>query len=321
MNLTSFLKSNYSLQYKKAASEILPKYLVKSGHGTNYKDKCLSIKYPTLQDYGLIGTAFDYALRTRICLREDKILKKEQTIAYKVYKYLNDILSYNTKALFKYIKEYETIQKKILKSQKNSNVPGNLILNLLKSCLLLAKIDCIYRGNKHIDDFDPSYTELHLKDLLYLWLNTDMQLFESVSKELNPITGSFGSIITCSDADLLLDHKMVDIKTVKPRKDIENLMQCLGYLIIYNCKFILGVVSDGQVNFNKKMLTNPELLYEIGIYYSRHGEYIYVDLTKLSNFELNTLYDSFINCCTKQDDPDHLGYMGYLDYNGHIAND
>ena len=314
-SLTAFLKSNLSLPYRQVASSLLNKYIVtKSGIGL-HKDRCLAIRYPEVGDYGLVGTAFDYALRTRLSLRKGKIIKKEDTVAYSSYKLVKDIqldyVPYDTllsRTILSILKEFERIQEDALKNLDQSGISGNLLLTLLGSCLKLARIDSIYRGRAgELKDFDITYTQDHLEDMLYLWCNTEIDFFSAHQKEkLNPVIGSFGHAISCSDGDLILDNKMIDIKTVKYKKDLEYIMQSLSYLIMYNCKFLLKIETYDMPKdiFQFKNLTsfiqyvtgNDKLLSEVGIYYSRHAEYTYIDLDNIPDKEAYQLYTSFIEC-------------------------
>lgn len=147
--------------------------------------------------------------------------------------------------------------------------------------------------------FILKYSNSQLEDLYYLWNMLDMSLFISQSKQLNPTIGQFGTLITSSDADLILDNKMIDIKTTKPKKDLDNLIQSLCYLIMYNCKFKLknNYLDKLEEKEFGSIYKNKDLLNEVGIYYSRHGEYVYIDLNMLTFKELNLLYKSFVNSC------------------------
>lgn len=58
MNLTSFLKSEYSEGFRSEVSLVLKKHIQrKVGKNTSYKNLCLNRYYKEISEYGVVGTA------------------------------------------------------------------------------------------------------------------------------------------------------------------------------------------------------------------------------------------------------------------------
>lgn len=155
---------------------------------------------------------------------------------------------------------------------------GSAEAELLRRCLVLACLDPIYRAGVPPQIFlqprvcqtpealmaaiRPSWlADLGDLTLLYLPSAEAQGWFQTRSRHLNPTFS--GSRDVAADADLILDHTLIDIKTVtQPRRILtETLRQLLGYTLLdYDDRFEIR---------------------SVGIYLGRHGRLLSWSLEEL----------------------------------------
>jgi len=218
-------------------------------------------------NYGVIGTAFDYILRFFIEFHNKK-KSVEST------KWVSDI-SFNRLAkrfepnsdkfselAYRYKRAKENYEK-FIESGKISN-------HLLADALFLAKLDLYIRiGVIAPDLFDEN--ELDIQDLNSIYAALNYKDF--IAKEsciLNPTFGTGSLIVGGADADIILDDTIIDIKVTKHLKlERVYLNQTIGYYIL---SLIGGIdkVKNGKIK-------------NIGIYFARHGFLWKFPLSKLGN--------------------------------------
>ena len=199
----------------------------------------------------LVGTAFDYLMR--FCLKyynqnsEDREWIAERSC---------DILD-----LFPI---EGMIAQDIIKFAKDSYlgylVDGKITEELLKSTLLLAQLDVFFRSAYIVENMgsvdDADIQEL--KNLINL-VNFDDFKAESYCL-LNPTFGEASNLVRGADADLVIDNKLIDIKTVSSNYVTSKMFhQIIGY-------YLLGKI--GGIGNNK---INGSTIEKIGFYFSRHG--------------------------------------------------
>ncbi|MGQ9848264.1 MAG: hypothetical protein ACUVQP_12295 [Bacteroidales bacterium] len=224
---------------------------------------------PITKHYSLVGTAFDYLMRFYLmCLNPNAkaqkwvaeqavdILKAKVQMGIKntvELKYLNfDFLKLASKGE-EIVKQARNYLKNYMKSEKISN-------QLIKSAIMLAQLDPIYRAGI-IDENIGIVDEMDVKDLRKLISIVNPDLFRAKNVcVLNPTFGEASKLVGGADADLLIDDMLIDIKTTKNLElDRDTFNQLVGYYILFK-------IGGIDISSYKKKIK------KIGIYYSRYGE-------------------------------------------------
>lgn len=205
---------------------------------------------PITRNYPLVGTAFDYLMRfylerlnpgsvTKRWVAEDAVeLTRDDP---KLFKKTHSILS-----------QAKTIYSDYIKN-------GKLGDNVIKVAIRLAHLDPIYRAgiiDPNLEDVDDGDIE-DLKNLIRI---VRPELFRAKDIcALNPTFGEASMLVGGADADLLIDSRLIDIKTTKNLKFTrEQFNQLIGYYILSKIGWIDNVPDYMEI-------------FEIGVYYSRHG--------------------------------------------------
>jgi len=136
---------------------------------------------------------------------------------------------------------------------------GKMTDEVLKSTLLLAQVDLIYRAGIIEPDLGQSRSEdvLDLRNLIGV---VNPGLFKAQRLcVLNPTFGEASGLVGGADADFLLDDVLVEIKTTKNlRFDRDYFNQLVGYYILSRIGGTIGTVANAKIA-------------RLGVYYSRHG--------------------------------------------------
>ena len=137
---------------------------------------------------------------------------------------------------------------------------GEMSDEVIKSTLLLAQLDPIFRG-RPIDPNIGVVDKQDVVDLRKLISIVDPKLFK-VKKlcMLNPTFGKASNLVRGADADLVIDDTLIEIKTIKDLKlERGYLNQLIGYYVLSQ----IGGIGEPSRKVEIKKL---------GIYYSRYGE-------------------------------------------------
>jgi len=274
MSLTSFLNNK---DVRRKFQEEFPK--------PTFSIKRELLAPPLTQNYGLVGTAFDYLLRfyikylnpsaiTRPWVSESalKVLKK--------YKKNNNIIIGN-KGKIGFLKSIKDLQanlitnnrrlkrlafigvKKIIKRAKSDYLKylknGRIENDLIESTLLISRLDYIIRPGRIsknlgiIDDKD-------IEDLNNLISIVNPKNFKANKIcLLNPTFGNASKLVGGADADLVVDDMLIDIKTTKNFQLSRNYFnQLIGYYTLYKIGGIDGMPLQNEIK-------------KLGIYFSRQG--------------------------------------------------
>ena len=135
---------------------------------------------------------------------------------------------------------------------------GSLPDDLVKSTLVLAKLDAIFRSGRLFNtDFNAEYEGVEddvsdLKNLLAVAI--DSGLFSpDYAAFLNPTFERGSALVGGADADMILDGMLIDVKTTKHMAFTQDMYnQILGYYALSTFVKMLNVDM-------------------VGIYFSRHG--------------------------------------------------
>ena len=247
-SLTNFLKSNEASTFVDAFSTYISnnkKEIILTGE-TRKNIK----KYSLLKDYAIVGTAYDYLLRIRIALLNNINMTANDTVAAISLTSLVKFHAHEAELIFlvKFLlSEFNALMIVLRKMyDSNTKLTQAHFEQLINLSIQLAIIDRIYRQGEliSVEDLSLKYIEKYKHDLITLWKNTEMSLFESKLKcfSLNPTIGSFNvyspnsGLITKSDGDLVIDDRIIDIKTTNSM-DYSNFIQVFCYAIMINHKF------------------------------------------------------------------------------------
>lgn len=224
------------------------------------------IKAPPLTNhYGMIGTAFDYLMRFNLKYHNSNVTEK--TWVAEVSCTLTEVNPSVHKKAVKSLKFAKDAYSEFLKN-------GVLNEDILKSTILLAQLDLIYRAG-YIDENMGVVDNDDIQDLGNLISLVNIEDYKADSYcLLNPTFGEGSRLVGGADADLVIDNQMIDIKTTKKlevSRDMFN--QIIGYYILGN----IGGIGAENVDISN--------INEIGFYFSRYGiKYMY-DVEDIINFD------------------------------------
>jgi len=132
----------------------------------------------------------------------------------------------------------------------------------LASTLSLAKLDIVRRTGKTYHNVFDDADKSDIADLKNLFMLLDSRYWKSDSNIclLNPTFGEKASdLVGGADADLVIDHLLIDVKTVKEsRLERKYINQLIGYYALYKIAGIDGLPRGHEIK-------------RLGVYFSRHG--------------------------------------------------
>jgi hypothetical protein len=205
---------------------------------------------PMTAHYSLVGTAFDYLMRFYL-----QRLNPNSVVSNWVAEYAVALLKPDKRLYLKATGILDNARKGYIKYLKS----GSINEEIIKSSLLLAQLDPIYRAGY----IDPKLGTIESKDVLdlkNLISIVDSKFFRAKERRiLNPTFEEASTLVGGADADLLIDNMLIDIKTVKDLKFTRKYYyQLIGYYILLKIGKVKGLDSSKQIT-------------KIGIYYSRYG--------------------------------------------------
>lgn len=231
------------------------------------------IKAPVLTDkYALIGTAFDYLLRFHLQYHNQDSITK-MWVAEKSCQLMKDRVSDDIYSKAKNQLDFAKA------SYQQFLTSGVLTDELLESTIMLAHLDIYFRAgeNEYLKSVEIESSDIQdLKNLISI---VDFNQFEAKSHcILNPSFNGASILVGGADADIVIDNKLIDIKTTKylsVKRDWFN--QVIGY-------YVLGLMGGiGKQNLDGSAID------KIGFYFSRHGILHLYDVKDVVDF--NTLPD------------------------------
>jgi len=255
MSLTSIMKGGFS----KVVIDSIPI------PNDRFKSSKNCVACPKTKNYSLIGTAFDYLVRSELkrlypnaienkFIAESSIALVEQNI--KEYGYYQ---AKNERIGKKELDAMRSIERKYKEERMLFIKSGNLTNSFIETTIRFARMDVIFRAGIY-DDVEKNVDPLDIEDLRALYNLIPVGLKKSASNNiiLNPNFGFASLEVGGADADLIIDSKIIDIKTTKEmRLDAYSWSQIVGYLIL----------ADEAREIEK----NFPVIERIGIYFSRYG--------------------------------------------------
>lgn len=182
------------------------------------------------------------------------------------------------------------IIEKVKSLKENFLETGRLSRELIRQTLRMSYIDPVLRSGRGIEDIGKDADQLDIEDIEQQFSLIDDKLFKSKNRcLLNPTFGKGSQLVGGADADLIIDDKLIDIKTTqKLELSLSDFCQVVGYLLLHR---IGGTSSDsGEIKIE-----------QLGIYYSRYGYLFLFNVTDLiSENSLNTFTKWFENYVRNQ---------------------
>jgi hypothetical protein len=227
---------------------------------------------PLTTNYSIVGSAFDYLLRFYV----ERLNPEARTTGWVAGAGLL-LLRGSRPEIFEIASEY-FIRARVQYQKYIQD--GVLTGDLITGAIRLAYLDVIFRAGA--DKFDEaSFRSPDGRDV------ADLQALMSIVREqdfksqkachLNPTFGSASVLVGGGDADLLIDDKLVDIKTTKNLVlERQHFHQLVGYYVL----MLLGGV-DVKRSMNVNYLRDVCEVNQLCIYYSRHGYLHSMPLTDL----------------------------------------
>ncbi len=211
---------------------------------------------PLTKNSQYVGTAFDYLLRFEL-KRLNPQAHEQPWIAQAALRRLRK-LGFNQlyDQAYLIITQAKENYAEFLKTQQITD-------ELIKSTLLLAQLDPVYRRRNVNNIFQPIAGE-DIWDLKKLISLVDFHPFTSDGVILlNPTFGWASALVGGADADLVTDDFLIDIKTVKKLKlERDDFNQLIGYYALSRLAGIDGAPPNHSIK-------------RLGIYFSRYA-YLYV---------------------------------------------
>jgi hypothetical protein len=239
MSLTSFIRNNKDVQERIRMEVPTPRI----------GQKRELLVPPSSNRYSLIGTAFDYLMRFYLQRINPTAHTHEWVAEFVVEQILISSPLYN--------EGRKTVQEAKNKLTEYVNT-GILTDELIRSSLLLARYDPIYRAGRGIEEIGLVYEE-DIQELRSLVNHIPNALFTAQALcILNPSFGEASALVGGADADLIIDNMLIDIKTVKDYAIKPNdFQQLIGYYVLYK---LSGIEQYPKTQIDK-----------LAIYFSRYG--------------------------------------------------
>lgn len=209
---------------------------------------------PKTENYAMVGTAFDYLLRfevARLNGRETRAGRQRRWVAASAVQQIRDP---------KLQQQAQEMVETARKRRARYVSTGTVTDGLLRSVIELARLDPIFRAGRGHGYIGAAIEPGDIGDLRQLLAIVPRDRF--IAKErylLNPTMGSGTMLVQGADADVIIDDRIIDVKTTKNwtvRRRAFN--QLLGYYTL----LCIDHIEHEDLASEIEQLT---------IYFSRHG--------------------------------------------------
>jgi hypothetical protein len=213
---------------------------------------------PKTKNYQVVGIAFDYALRILVSQWNSRLKPYGEWTAHPLV--ATHGIDHNRRRKLFIDGFYDKLRRCI---------DGEIALNtLLPDCLILAKLETIYRSGMPMLNNEIFYiNDADMDDLKSLTDLVDKSRWIASNQLiLNPTFGQSSIDIGGADADLIIDDTLIDIKTTQELKfRKEYFRQLIGYALL---------------NFREHDKYN---LKRVGLYFSRYGGLFTMDIPNMDD--------------------------------------
>ncbi|MGC8483654.1 MAG: hypothetical protein ACP5OE_08445 [Thermodesulfobium sp.] len=254
MSLTSIMREGFSKEV--VVNVPIPKNQFK------FSKECIAC--PRTKNYALIGTAFDYLLRSELKRLHPYAIENEfiaedsvnlvgthiQLIGYFQARNMQ-VTERELSAMVNVAKEYKEKRAAFLSR-------GILTRDFVEVTIRFARMDSIFRAGVY-DDVEKEVDPLDIEDMIALYnLIPDEFKKSSAPILLDPTFGEASKKVGGADVDLIMGDTIIDIKTTKEMKLDEYVWsQIVGYLVLAD-----------EAHTNDGILPKIE---NLGLYFSRYG--------------------------------------------------
>jgi hypothetical protein len=240
---------------------------------------------PLTKHYTLVGTAFDYLMRFYLMRLNPRHIA-QTWVAGEAINCLRDLpevflrYGYTSDQINRGLEEGNKIISQAQTELSHYLGSGKLTNKLIESALHLAQLDPIYRA-RFIDPNIGIVDKGDVDDLRSLISHIDPAKFKAKKVcILNPTFGRGSELVGGADCDLLLDDKLIDIKTTTVfQLKSDYYFQLIGYYILYKIGGIDGAPKGIKIR-------------RLGVYFSRHA---FLHLIPISAFTENPEFLSFVD--------------------------
>lgn len=219
---------------------------------------------PKTKNYGLIGTAFDYLLRSEL-KRLHPEAKEGVTIAESSLDIVNAHIALEgyLQCINQKVEKIDQMKMRDVVFSYNAErnkflLDGILTDKFLELTIRYARMDAIFRAN-YYDDVDKIVDPLDIEDMRELYNLTPSEFKNSATNIfLDPNFKKVSEMVGGADVDLIMDKTIIDIKTTKEMTlNKYNWSQIVGYLMLAD-------------EAHKRYKSFPKIE-SIGLYFSRYG--------------------------------------------------
>lgn len=255
MSLTSIMKGGLS-------KFVVAKIPIPSGV-FNASEDCVAC--PKTNHYFLVGTAFDYLLRSEIKRLNPKA-KESKLIGMSSVALVRDLLDkgipiHTRNGLILGEEELRAmlrVSAKFEKERKDFMKNGVLTDSFIETTIKFARLDSLIRALVY-QDVEEAVDPLDIEDMRALYNLIPSDLKSPINPTLlDPTFGEASILVGGADVDLIIGNTMIDIKTTKKMKLDQYLWsQIVGYLVLAD-----EAIDRGE---------NLPYIENLGLYFSRYG--------------------------------------------------
>lgn len=230
MSLTSFLENK----------DVAERFRQEFERPTASKAQHTLFAPPLTNRYAVVGTAFDYLLRFYIkkinstAVTQPWVAERSAELLKKMYNSWIEKPEDASGIIFgRASSEADSIITVAKQNYSTYLENGEITDGLIKSTLSLAQLDVVYRTKfEHLLEAQlGNIWKRDVKDLKKLISIVDGNIFKANGIcLLNPTFGDASQLIGGADADVIIDNRLIDIKTtIRPHFKGEYLYQLLAY--------------------------------------------------------------------------------------------
>ena len=272
MSLTSLIREDKYLRYKIRDDFRL------SGLRLKFEKTRPLLAPPKTTHSHLVGTAFDYLLRFYLEKLNGLPYQRENPwVAERARNILlesceRESMIHAVSVLREAYNHSLKIIEKVKSLRNKFNQTGRLSRELIRQTLRMSYIDPVLRSGRGVEYIGTDADQLDIEDIEKQFSLIDDKLFKSQNRcLLNPTFGKGSQLVGGADADLIIDDKLIDVKTTKKLElPLNDFCQIIGYLLLHR---ISGVDSHGE----------EFTIEQLGIYYSRYGYLFLFNVKDLIN--------------------------------------
>lgn len=246
----------------------------------------------------LLGTAFDYLMKIHLkyhnpeaifenCTAKKAVKKMGERSTNKEYEKVRNSLNSSVNRLsdeeYKKAKDYFDFA---IKTYSHFLKSGKVNEDLLRSSIYLAHLDQYYYSRyRYIKNSLLTIEPEDILELNNLIKAVDFSQFKAESHcMLSPRFNDASKFIGGAEADVLIDNKLIDIKTTQKLSITRDMInQIMAYYILGR----IGGVSERKID--------GKTVEQVGFYFARYGILCLFDVKKIINYRILPDYEKMPN--------------------------